>query len=287
MKTAFLKYIASLLLFASNGLVASFISMSSGDIVYLRTVLGTAALALLFAATRRRLTFHRHLRDCAFIVLSGIATAAEWLLLFEAYDRVGVGVGMILNYCGPAIVVAFSPLVFKERVTAPLVAGLFAALVGMVCISGGALSRGADAVGVMCAALSAFLYAAMVIFNKMSEKVTGMENSLVQMFSILAVLIVYTAARGRLSASWAVPHGEWLPMLWLGVVNTGGACWLYFSSIGFIPAQSVSICGYLEPLSAALMAAAFLGERMGAVQIFGAVLIVLGTLWGERSIRRA
>ncbi|RDB61439.1 EamA family transporter, partial [Eggerthella sinensis] len=40
------------------------------------------------------------------------------------------------------------------------------------------------------------------------------------------------------------------PVLFLGIVNTGLGCFLYFSSIAKLPAGSVAICGYLEPLSA-------------------------------------
>ena len=72
-----------------------------------------------------------------------------------------------------------------------------------------------------------------------------------------------------------------VPILLLGIVNTGIACYFYFSSIGNLPVQTVAICGYLEPLSALLFSAALLGETLSFVQIVGAVLILGGAAFGE------
>jgi drug/metabolite transporter (DMT)-like permease len=71
------------------------------------------------------------------------------------------------------------------------------------------------------------------------------------------------------------------PILFLGVVNTGIGCYLYFSSIQKLPAQSVAICGYLEPLSALVFSALLLQERLTLIQIAGAILILSGSIFGE------
>ena len=75
--------------------------------------------------------------------------------------------------------------------------------------------------------------------------------------------------------------GNLIPILILGIVNTGLGCYFYFSSIGVMPVQTVAILGYLEPLSALLFSAGLLGETMSWVQIVGAVLILGGALFGE------
>jgi drug/metabolite transporter (DMT)-like permease len=51
--------------------------------------------------------------------------------------------------------------------------------------------------------------------------------------------------------------------------------------MGRLPVQTVAICGYLEPLSALLFSAAFLGETLGAAQWAGAALILGGAAFGE------
>ena len=60
MKTSYLKYIFALLLFGSNGIVASLIHLSSYEIVLLRTLIGSLLLIAIFFMAREKLTFYKH-----------------------------------------------------------------------------------------------------------------------------------------------------------------------------------------------------------------------------------
>ncbi len=279
MRKHYLKYLAGLLLFGSNGVVASFIHLNSYEIVLLRSVLGAVLLLGLFRLTGGRFTFRQHKRDLLFIALSGIAMAADWLLLFEAYAHIGVSLGMLINYTGPALVIALSPLVLHERIAWPKVAALAAALAGAVFISGQAVGDGRSAWGLLCAGLSAVAYALMVLTDKLAKDVTGMENAALQLFCTAIVVALFVGCREGFALQIAA--GEWLPILWLGLVNTGLGCCLYFSSIGALPAQSVAVCGYLEPLFAVLLSVLVLHESMSPLQIAGACLIIGGAIFGE------
>ena len=67
------KYVGALLLFGSNGIVASGIALPSSSVVLLRTLLGSLLLAALLVAAKRRITFHRHLGDLCCLAASGAA----------------------------------------------------------------------------------------------------------------------------------------------------------------------------------------------------------------------
>lgn len=67
-----------LLLFGTNGIIASVIDLSSNEIVLLRSLLGSALLVVLFLLTQRRFTFHRCLRDLWLSILTGVAMAFDW-----------------------------------------------------------------------------------------------------------------------------------------------------------------------------------------------------------------
>jgi len=54
MSRAYFKYIAALLLFGSNGIVASHISLSSYEIVFTRTLIGSLFLILIFTHSRQK-----------------------------------------------------------------------------------------------------------------------------------------------------------------------------------------------------------------------------------------
>ena len=113
----FIKYFSALLLFGLNGVVASHITLSSYEIVYLRTMIGSLLLLGLFFLSGGTFHFRKYRRDNLFILLSGIAMGASWMFLYEAYQEIGVSLASLLYYCGPVIVMILSPVLFSERLT--------------------------------------------------------------------------------------------------------------------------------------------------------------------------
>ena len=114
MKNNYLKNLLSLLLIGANGIVASRIHLDSCQIVLLRTMLGSALLVVLLFAGKGKLTFYKRKNDAAFLAISGVAMGTSWMLLYEAYARIGVSVASLLYYCGPVIVMVLSPVLFRE-----------------------------------------------------------------------------------------------------------------------------------------------------------------------------
>ncbi|MCM1364579.1 MAG: DMT family transporter [Faecalibacterium sp.] len=279
MKKSYLKYILALLLFGTNGIVASFINMSSHEIVLLRTLLGSVLLLAIFLISKGKFTFYKHTRHFIFLTISGIAMGASWMFLYEAYARIGVGISSLLYYCGPVIVMILSPLLFKEKLTAFKIIGFLSVLCGIFLINSNAFDTKSDIIGMLCGLASAVMYAFMVIFNKKSKNITGLENSMLQLIISFLTVAVFTGIKQGFAIN--IPRTSILPIIILGLLNTGIGCYLYFSSIGNLSVQSVAICGYLEPLSAVMFSVLFLKEFMLPIQMIGAVLILGGAIFGE------
>ena len=282
---SYIKYILALLLFGFNGIVASYISLSSYEIVFLRTLIGSLFLAILFfSAKGRRKAEKREKKHLLYLLVSGVAMGASWMFLYEAYSEIGVSLATLAYYCGPVIVMLLAPLVFREHLTVHKIAGFVIVLAGMALVNGNALSAGGFSRGLLCGILSAVTYAIMVVFNKKAASITGLGNAMLQLiFSFLTVMVFLQIKQGLIIPSLLE---NIVPVLILGVVNTGFGCYLYFSSIQHLPAGSVAICGYIEPLSALIFSALFLHERLSAVQIAGAALIICGAAYGELSAFR-
>ena len=119
----------------------------------------------------------------------------------------------------------------------------------------------------------------MVVFNKKAASITGLENPTWQLITSFITVAVFLGLKQGFSIH--IAPANLIPILLLGIVNTGIGCYFYFSSIGFLPVQTVAILGYLEPLSALFFSAAFLGETLGFVQLIGAALILGGAAFGE------
>ncbi|MCM0082274.1 DMT family transporter [Geomonas sp. Red32] len=278
MKRATFKYVAALALFGSNGIVASHISLSSYQIVFTRTLLGALLLALVFAFSREKRQFGHNASHSLCLTVSGAAMGASWLFLFEAYKQVGVSIATLAYYCGPMIVMAVSPLVFKEKITGIKLVGLLSVVSGMFLASQRELSAGHVSWGLVFGILAAFAYAVMVVFNRKATSIAGIENPMWQLIvSFLTVALVTGVKEGF---TFPVATANIVPVLILGVINTGVGCYLYFSAINDIPVQTVAILGYLEPLSALLFSALFLGEILDGGQLLGVALVLGGAACG-------
>ena len=261
MNKPFWKHFLSVTLFGLNGVVASFILLSSYEIVFFRTLLGSLLMAFVFFLRREKFTFLQHKKQFFFLMLSGLIMGVHWMFLYEAYARVGPGLGTLLCYCGPVIVVALSPLVL-----------------GVFCISGISGAK-MDPLGFISGILSAVTYAGMVIFNKKAKDIGGLENTMFQLgFAFMAVSVFLLIRQGF---SIPVKGSDVLPILGLGLVHTGFGCWLYFSTMSKLPVQTVSILGYLEPLFAVLFSALLLSRPMLPLQWLGAGLIIGGAMIAE------
>ena len=279
MKKAYFKYIIALLLFGSNGIVASNIHLPSVEIVFWRTLIGSLLLVVIFLATRQKITFIKEKRDTLFIVLSGIAMGTSWMFLYEAYSQIGVSLASLSYYCGPVIVMALSPILFKEKLTKNKFMGFFSVLIGIFLVNGTVSGKELNIFGIFCGLMSAVMYSFMVILNKKATKEQGLENSTIQL--IVSFLTVAVFVGFKTGYQITISGNDLLWVMVIGLLNTGVGCYFYFSSIGKLPVQTVAICGYLEPLSAVILATIILGETMYPLQILGAILIIGGAVFGE------
>ena len=279
MKASYLKYIFALLLFGSNGIIASLIHLSSYEIVLLRTLIGSLLLIAIFFIAREKLTFYKYKTQSIFLAVSGIAMGTSWIFLYEAYDEIGVSLASLAYYCGPVIVMILSPFLFGEKLTRIKVCSFLVVLVGIFLVNGTAFENGVSLWGLACGLLSAICYSLMVMFNKKANDITGLENSMLQLFVAFLTVAIFVGIKQGYRME--IDTQSIIPILVLGLLNTGIGCYFYFSSIGKLPMQTVAICGYLEPLSAVLFSVIFLKETMLPIQIIGAVLIIGGAMLGE------
>ena len=276
MNNGLFTYLAALLLFGSNGIIAAAIALPSSDIVLLRTFLGALTLAaVLFITKRHNLQAPSRPREAAALIVSGAALGASWIFLFRAYQTIGVGVSSLLYYCGPIIVMALSPLIFGEKLTGSKIAGFIAVACGAFLIAAQGLGGNMPIAG---------------IASKGAPHIEGLENSALQVsaafVTALALTLITQGAPSFLSAGVAASI-DWRAVAMLGVVNTGIGCLLYFSAVAKLPVQTVAVVGYLEPLSAVVFSAALLGEAITPVRLMGAALIIGGAIFCELAGKRA
>ena len=280
--TAYGMYLLAMLLFGTNGLYVAHLSLPSGHIVLLRTLVGGAVLS---AIVLLRGGFDRAAirAERAPLLLGGAALGLNWVTLFEAYRLLNVSLATLIYYVGPMLVLLLSPLLFHEKMTARRLVTAAPVALGLVFISG-SIVGGQNLAGLLTALASAVLYASLIVFNKRITRTSGLQTAAIELDAAFVVVLFYALLRGGLPQ---VRTSELPYIALIALVNTALAYLLYFSGLQKLPAQSVALMSYVDPVSALLFSALFLGESLTPLQLLGAALILGGALLGELAEQRS
>lgn len=273
-----------MVIFGTNGLIVANISLGSAEIVLMRTFLGSLFL-LAVVLVKRSFSFADLKADLIPATIGGAALGLNWVLLFSAYRSAGVGLSTLTYYCGPIIVLALSPVLFREKLTWNKLLAIAAVAVGMFCITGD-IEPGSDVqTGILFGGGAALLYASLIVANKRVKRLSGLNCAMYELIVAFFVVLIYLLASNvKLPVIPAAEDIVWV--LAIGLVNTGLAYYLYFSSLQKLPGQTVALVCYIDPLTALLVSGAFLGEKLLGVQIAGAVLILGGACLGELKFKK-
>lgn len=277
---AYARNIMAMLIFGSVGIFVQAIPLRSSEIVAARTILGSLFLCAVLVMRRRKPDWERVKKHLGMLSISGIVMGVNWMFLFSAYQYTSVSVATLLYYCAPVFVLLLSPLLLKEKLTWPKLAGIAAAVIGMVLVNGIQAGGTDPQKGLLYGLLAAVFYAGLILLNKRITDVPAVEKTLVQM--VAAAIIMSAYAVFTHSGSWYLPQGTGvLALITLGFVHTGIAYLLYISSMSELSGQTVALSSYIDPASALIFSAVFLQEQLTIVQLLGAALILGGSAFGE------
>ena len=285
---SYLMLIGSMLIFGTIGIFRRFIPLSSALLAFTRGILGSAAL-LLFTALRGGCGLKSlRGRTLALLFLTGGLIGLNWILLFEAYNATTVATATLCYYMEPTFVILLSPIFFREKLGAKKLFCAALSLIGMAFVSGiveGGIPPISELRGVLLALGASVLYASVVILNKKLDMENAYAQTIVQLFAAAVVIAPYLAVTEELSA-YRLDALSIVMIVIVGLLHTGVAYALYFASMNRLSAQSVSVLGYIDPVSALLLSALILRERMTIFGAVGAVLIIGSALLSELSPRK-
>ena len=278
-----LSLIASMCIFGTIGLVRRYLPVPSGFLAMARGLLGALFLLALVHLRGRRLDRDAIKPMLSRLVISGAMIGFNWILLFEAYRYTTVAVATLCYYMAPVFILIVVPFVLHERLTLRKAACVLAALFGMVLVSGVSRSGFASAGewrGILCGLGAAALYAGVVILNKFIRYVPAYDKTIVQIGTAGAILIPYVLLVEDLGTIHFTP-AVLLLLLVAGLVHTGCAYALYFGSVDALPAQTLALLSYLDPVIAILLSALVLREPMTLAQALGATLVLCSAVVAE------
>ncbi|MFG2832383.1 DMT family transporter [Streptomyces sp. NPDC048434] len=230
----------------------------------LRRRSGTADVPAPYEPLRRRMTR---------VVVTGVALAVFQAAYFAAVEATGLAVGTVVTMgAGPVLIAIGARVTMGERLGGGGVLAVAGALAGLTVLvlggDGGATVRPA---GLGYALLSAAGCAAMTLATRRLGKGGGSDPyaATIGAFAVGALCLLPLAAAEGL---WPQAHDLGRSLLLLGyiaAVPTALAYGLYFAGLAAVRAATASVISLIEPVSAAVIAVLFLGERLTTGTVVG------------------
>jgi drug/metabolite transporter (DMT)-like permease len=246
-------------------------------------VLGRVGFAALVLVALVYLTGRRMPRDAsawgAFLIMGALNNLIPFSLIFWGQTEITGGLASILNATTPLFTVVLAHcLTREERITGGRLAGLALGIGGVAVLIGPEALRDLGLhflaqVAVLGAALS---YALAGIYGRRFKGQSPLVAAAGQV-SATSVMILPVAL--VLDRPWAGPlpgAATWAAILGLALLSTALAYILYFRILASAGATNLLLVTFLIPVSAVLLGAAILGERIDLEQVLGMILIGLG-----------
>jgi drug/metabolite transporter, DME family len=211
------------------------------------------------------------------VLATGAAMALNVSCWFVGISYLGAALPTVISICcAPAIVTLVSVLRGYERFGVRLLAGLLLALAGVLLLVMPAAGWGPLApehgAGVAWSLASAFCYAMVVLGNaRMPARVPAATASAWGMTVAALCMLAVAWPRG---ITWPESGAQWLGVGYTGVVTTSVAYLAFAWGARRLSPTSAVIGTLIEPLVAALLAAALLAQPMAPRQWGGALLLM-------------
>ncbi|MBW3595203.1 MAG: EamA family transporter [Actinobacteria bacterium] len=240
------------------------------ELVQARAYVAAIGLALVPAAWKKPRTS----RLWSVIAL-GVAIALVNAFYYVAIERLAVAVALVLQYTGPAVVVAWVALTTRKRPAPQILLALAATFAGVVLVSellGGDIGS-LDVIGIACGLGSAVMFATYTLLSERTSDFYGVIGALFRGFCAASILwLVFQIPQGwphALTASENLPR-----VLFVGVAGTLAPFLLYLWGVERIRAERAVIAATLEPVVAGVVAWIWLGQLLTPMQLIGGSIIV-------------
>jgi len=215
------------------------------------------------------------LRDVPLLVLFAILGISLFYISYQyAVKSGGAAFAAVLLYTAPAWVVAFSFLIYREKLTRIKLVSVVLVMIGVYLISrtGNAAGSGIGPLALISGLIAGFCYS---LYYTIGKYFAGRYSS--------ANLFLYVLPLGALGIFPFVHFVDKTPQAWaaligVAIVSTFFANYCYYNGLRYLEAGKASIVATIEPVVAAIAAYLFLGEYFTPLGYLGAGLVLLAVI---------
>lgn len=275
--TGYLCLLVTFTLWGSLYVVSKYVlgKMPTFTISFLRFTLAFLALT----AFGKKDTVKIEKQDYKYILLIGavgyfVAVGAQFL----GTKYAGASMASLINSLNPVTMTLFGTLILHEAMTLRKVVGIVLALTGVYAIIG---AGGAD-VSIPGVCLSLFSVLLWSFVSVMTRRLTKKYGSIkvTRYGAGIAAVCYLPVCLGEIAGGEPVQFDITciLSLLYMGVICTGVAYFLWNKSLSILEAGTCSAFYPVQPLVSTVLGVVLLHETVGLSFVMGAVLIVAGVL---------
>jgi len=257
--------------------------LSPGAMAFVRLLVGSAALALVALRYRRPLPRGRAL---AFVLGYGVAWFAAYTVVLNwAEQHLDAGTAALLVNVAPILVTVVAGIVFHDGFPRPVIVGMLVAFTGVVLITVGGRGSGAvDSLGIVLGLVTAVLYAAGVLMQKVAlRSVDAVTATWVGCAAGLVVTAPFAPqAAGELADA---SGGAIAGVVFLGIGPTAIAFTTWAYALARTDAGRMAATTLCVPALAVLLSWLTLGEVPTALGLLGGALCLTGVAISRKKPR--
>lgn len=247
-------------------------------LVFFRVALAALALHIYLAARGQSLWQWRQYGP-AFLIQGLLNNVVPFSLLFAGQTVLGAGLASILNATTPIwTVIVAALLTSDEKISLKKIIGILLGIAGTVVMIGpSAVSSLGGPLWAEFAILGATLsYAFAAVYAKRFKGVPPTVTATGQLTGSTLIMIPLVLVMDGIPDLTAPGPHVWAAILALSLISTAFAYILFFSIVRAAGATNSSLVTLIVPVSAILLGAQFLGERLDLADYLGMGLIALG-----------
>jgi drug/metabolite transporter (DMT)-like permease len=285
-------------MFAVNGTVSKLVlthGLSPSRLVEIRSAGSALCLLVVIGITRPR-TLRVQRGELGFLVATGVVGIGlvQWFYLVSI-RRLPVGIALLLEYLAPVLVALWVRFVLHRPVRSRLWAALALAVAGLVVVAQVWRGLTLDGLGLVAGLASAVSLAVYYLTGEHGLATRDAVSLAAWMFLTAAVfwavvLPWWTYPWPALTRSVPLPGplaGRsatlWLLVTWVVVLGTVVPYLLTLLALRHLGPARTGLVGMAEPVLAGVVAWVVLGESLGAAQLAGSFVVLVGIVLAETS----
>jgi len=243
-------------------------------LVFLRVAL--AALILLPLMRAYRLPFPQGISGWRpFFAVALFNNVLPFSLIVIGQTFIPSGLASILNATTPLFTVVVMAVAGEEKLIVRRISGVIVGLIGVAILRGGALDlNSGQGIGILLCLAAAVSYgiAALVARRTLADSPPLATAT----FQLMASSLMMAVVAGLMGRPWHLPMPgltTWLAVAGLAALSTALAYIVFFQVLRRSGATNVMLVTLLVPITAILLGAFVLGERIALREIVGALVI--------------